>query len=31
MEKVIKKQFGEKKLINNMSVADDAYHSVKEV
>ncbi len=31
MEKVIKKQFGESKLINNMSVAEDAYHSVKEV
>ena len=31
MEKVIKKQFGEEKIIKNMSVAEDAYHSVKEI
>lgn len=30
MEKVIKKQFGEKRLDKNMSVAKDAYESVKE-
>ena len=31
MEKVIKKEFGEKRLEENMSVAKDAYESVKEV
>ncbi len=31
MEKVIKKQFGEKRLENNMSVAKDAYESVREI
>jgi len=31
MEKVLKKEFGEKKLEKNMSVATDAYESVKEV
>ncbi len=31
MEKVIKKQFGEKRLESNMSVAKDAYESVKEM
>ncbi len=31
MEKVIKKQFGEKRLESNMSVAKDAYESVREV
>ncbi len=30
MEKVLKKEFGEKKLEKNMSVARDAYESVKE-
>lgn len=31
MEKVIKKKFGEEKIIKNMSAAEDAYHSVKEI
>ncbi len=31
MKKVIKKEFGEKKLEKNMSVAEDAYYSVKEI
>jgi hypothetical protein len=31
MEKVIKKQFGEKRLESNMSVAKDAYESVREM
>ena len=31
MEKVIKKKFGEEKIIKNMSTAEDAYHSVKEI
>ncbi|MFX0020884.1 MAG: 2-oxoacid:acceptor oxidoreductase family protein [Candidatus Hermodarchaeota archaeon] len=31
MEKVIKKQFGEKRLESNMSVARDAYESVREM
>jgi Pyruvate/2-oxoacid:ferredoxin oxidoreductase gamma subunit len=31
MEKVIKKQFGEAKVTKNMSVAKDAYDTVKEV
>ena len=31
MKKVIKKEFGEKKLEKNMNVAEDAYYSVKEI
>ena len=31
MEKVIKKEFGEARAEKNMSVAKDAYESVKEV
>ena len=31
MEKVLKKEFGEKKIEQNMNVARDAYESVKEV
>jgi pyruvate ferredoxin oxidoreductase gamma subunit len=31
MEKVIKKEFGESRLVKNMSVAKDAYESVKEM
>jgi len=31
MEKVLRKEFGENKLEQNMSVARDAYESVKEV
>jgi Pyruvate/2-oxoacid:ferredoxin oxidoreductase gamma subunit len=31
MEKVFKKEFGEERLEKNMSVAQDAYESVKEV
>ena len=31
MEKVIKKEFGEKRLEKNMSVAKDAYESVREI
>lgn len=31
MEKVIKKQFGEEKIKKNMSAAEEAYHSVKEI
>ena len=31
MEKVLKKEFGEKKIEKNMSVAKDAYETVKEV
>lgn len=31
MEKVLKKEFGEKKIEINMSVAEDAFNSVKEV
>jgi Pyruvate/2-oxoacid:ferredoxin oxidoreductase gamma subunit len=31
MEKVLKKEFGEKKIDKNMSVARDAYETVKEV
>jgi 2-oxoacid:acceptor oxidoreductase gamma subunit (pyruvate/2-ketoisovalerate family) len=31
MEKVIKREFGEKKLEKNMNVARDAYNSIKEV
>ncbi|MFW9826400.1 MAG: 2-oxoacid:acceptor oxidoreductase family protein [Candidatus Thorarchaeota archaeon] len=31
MEKVIKKQFGEKRLDKNMSVAKDAYETVREI
>ena len=31
MKKVIKKEFGEKKLEKNMSVAEEAYYSVKEI
>jgi Pyruvate/2-oxoacid:ferredoxin oxidoreductase gamma subunit len=31
MEKVIKKQFGESRLEKNMSVAEDAYESVREI
>ena len=31
MKKVIKKEFGENKLEENMSVAKEAYYSVKEI